>query len=106
MATKANTKTNTKNDKVVKPTTISFDEVLHQQTVEYWKVASCWNGRSSEKISFGEACDRLNNILDACNPIRPLAFRINILKFDMVEMGTKKKRKAANENPKPRLTVL
>ena len=56
----------------------------------------------------GEAFDILNRILGECNPARPLAFRVNCLKFDLVEYGSKpkQKRKAANANEEPKLTVL
>lgn len=90
----------------IQPIDIPFNEVLHKHSVEYWKVSRVWNGRSSEGISMGEAFDRLNKVLNECNPQRPLANRIAHLKYEMVEHGSKPKVKRAAANANKPILVL
>lgn len=104
MATQQTTKN--REIEVREVTPLPFNEVLQKQSLQYWRVARAWNGVANESISVGEAFDVLNGVLNECNPQRPLAFRINMLRSDIVEYGSKKKRKAANANLKPAITVL
>lgn len=84
---------------------IPFNELLQKQTIDYWRVSQAWNGFSREKITTEKAFGLLNGILKECNPSRPLAKHVFVLKDCLVEFGTKK-HVADNVNTEAKITVL
>ena len=77
---------------------------LEKNTMAYWRLAKCWNGKSDEKYTVGEAIVICKDLQDNLNPARPLARRAAILDGKIIESGQKRKKKAGK--PASRVTIL
>lgn len=77
---------------------------LESNTQAYWRLAKCWNGKSDETYTIGEAIQTLKQVQDHLNPARPLARRAAILDGKIIESGQKRKTKVGK--PLSRVTIL
>lgn len=77
---------------------------LEHNTLAYWRLAKCWNGKSEETFTIGEAIYLLKEVRDNLNPARPLARRALTLDAKIIECGQKRKTKAGK--PLSRVTIL
>lgn len=87
---------------------ISFNEELHQQTLEYWKVSQAWNGRVKSGYTIGDAIRITNDLMQHLNPNRPLSQCIAVMQEGLIKYGAKKSKLKPNPKNKPvsAVTVL
>lgn len=81
------------------------DDALHQKTRSFWNISREWNGLSTDKISkvtVSDAFREIRSIQEQLSEHRVLNYRLESLKDDIIEHGSKEQqRKYTKKNPVP-----